>query len=89
MSDIRRPPGCWRGSVPPPLLPLLPASRLLSTSTQFALPSSLRCSDDFYQLSSGLAVIETTIGNNNNTLYELYMVRPFVRPFVRSCSCSL
>lgn len=37
-------------------------------------PGQVVSSDDFYQLQpSNLALVETTIGNNNNTLYELYM----------------
>lgn len=49
--------------------------RVPATVSSFSgYPGQVVSSDDFYQLQpSNIALVETTIGNNNNTLYELYM----------------
>lgn len=48
-------------------------------------PATLSSVDDFYTVQpSGLVVIETTIGNNNMSLYQDYMVPQTVVEFMRN-----
>jgi hypothetical protein len=53
------------------------------TVTFSSYPASLFSGDDFYQLSSGLVVLETTLGNNNQSLFN-----QFLKPQVCYCSSS-
>ena len=52
--------------------------------TLSSYPASLFSGDDYYTMSSGLAMLETTIGNNNATLYQLYVKPTTVLEWMRN-----
>ena len=68
------------------LLPNNPALGLVPgrVVTFSSFPGQLSSGDDFYSLSSGLQVVETTIGNDNQTLYNDYFSPRCVYEFVRN-----
>lgn len=63
-----------------PSSPTVPAV----TSMFSSYPASLFSTDDHYVTSAGMVIIETTIGNNNNTLYQDYVKPETVLEFMRN-----
>jgi hypothetical protein len=60
--------------ISPPRVPKFPHSRVPGARASFAsYPGALFSGDDFYVLSSGLVVQETTIGNANDALNDEYV----------------
>lgn len=60
--------------------PVVPGRRAAFAS----FPGALFSGDDWYTLSSGLVAMETTIGNSNATLYDLYVRPTTVLEWVRN-----
>ncbi|KAJ6642328.1 putative phospholipase B-like 2, partial [Pseudolycoriella hygida] len=54
------------------------------SSTFSSYPGTLQSGDDFYLISSGLATLETTIGNSNNSLYDGITANGIVLEWIRS-----
>ena len=54
------------------------------TVTFSSYPGSLFSGDDFYEVSSGLVVVETTLGNNNQSLFNQFITPQSVLEFYRN-----
>ena len=66
-------------------LPTKSAPVIPGRSSSFSsYPGTLQSGDDFYVISSGLATLETTIGNGNNSLYNGITADGIVLEWIRS-----
>jgi hypothetical protein len=50
----------------------------------FLFPGAIQSGDDFYTISSGLATLETTIGNNNPDLYKNFTPNGIILEWIRA-----